>query len=606
MFFKANYFILFIALFLTSNLIFSQKEERGDTLAFYKNIEDYSSKHKFTKQVHKWLFKKARRAQSTIDTTHIDYEQYKGKIIRKIIFQSLDPFGFSVEDTAKLPEKRIDRIGNDLHLKTKPWTIKNYLLFKVNQPLNPERILESERILYSQKFIRRIKIIPKVIPTTNDSIDLIIRSLDAWSIIFKARLSTKILKTEINQRNFAGLGHQFIPAYQRNYEEKTQRYQFQYRVPNIRNTFIEVYLNYLKDFDNNKVRTIEFKRDFFSNFTKWVGGVKYEHFNKNDSIYNLDLEKEQLKYRYDQYDTWAGYAFKIFDNAELNNHTHLIATTRFVSTNYSLKPDPNYDPYSFYSNTNLWLSSVGITSRYFNKTEYIFYQGVTEYYQTGQNIFITSGFEHKNRTHRFYIGGQISNGRNYGIGYLAPILEAGTFFNNGKTEQSLVKFTLFYMSNIFHIGNWKFRQFVVPKLALGSNRFNVWNDLASLGLKEDGIVGFNNYKRGAKKLVISLQAQSYSPKSVLGFRLSPFLSANFATIANSKEKIINSRLYSSFGVGVQISNDFLVFDNFQISFIYAPVVPVKGDNIFNVNSYNNTDLKLPDFQISKPEIVKYF
>jgi len=597
---------VFIVFIITINFSFSQEKEK-DSITFYQDIENYSNKHKFTKQVHRWLFKRAKTENlNQIDTAAINYEQFKGRIIRKIIYQSLDPFGFSVKDSTKVPEKGIEKFGNRLHLKTKPWTIRNYLLFKVNQPLDPDKILESERILYSQRFIRRITILPKPIATTNDSIDIIIRSLDAWSIIFKGSINTSTLRTEINQRNFAGLGHQFIPAYQHNYADNTQKYQLQYRIPNIRQTFIEAYVNYLKDFNNNKVRTVELKRDFFSNYTKWVGGIKYEHFNRNDSIYNLDLIKEPLKYRYDQYDTWGGYAFKIFDNNELNKHVHLITTTRFLSTNYSLKPDPIYDPYSFYNNTNLWISSIGLTSRYFNKSEYIFYQGVPEYYQTGQNIFITSGFERKNKTQRFYIGGQISNGRNYDFGYLAPILEGGTFFNNGKTEQTLVKFSLFYMSNLFQIKKWKFRQFVVPKFAFGSNRFDVWNDLASLGLKEDGIVGFNNFKRGAKKMIITFQLQSYTPKNILGFRLNPFLIANFATISNSNEKLINSKVYSSFGIGMQISNDFLIFDNFQISFIYLPTVPVKGDNVFHLNSFNNTDLRLPDFQISKPEIVKYF
>ena len=39
-------------------------------------------------------------------------------------------FGFSVENDKQHPEKRIERMGNFLHLKTKNWTIRNLLLFK--------------------------------------------------------------------------------------------------------------------------------------------------------------------------------------------------------------------------------------------------------------------------------------------------------------------------------------------------------------------------------------------------------------------------------------------------------------------------------------------
>ena len=195
---------VFIVFIITINFSFSQEKEK-DSITFYQDIENYSNKHKFTKQVHRWLFKRAKTENlNQIDTAAINYEQFKGRIIRKIIYQSLDPFGFSVKDSTKVPEKGIEKFGNRLHLKTKPWTIRNYLLFKVNQPLDPDKILESERILYSQRFIRRITILPKPIATTNDSIDIIIRSLDAWSIIFKGSINTSTLRTEINQRNFAG------------------------------------------------------------------------------------------------------------------------------------------------------------------------------------------------------------------------------------------------------------------------------------------------------------------------------------------------------------------------------------------------------------------
>jgi methionine synthase I (cobalamin-dependent) len=74
----------------------------------------------------------------------------------------------------------------------------------------------------------------------------------------------------------------------------------------------------------------------------------------------------------------------------------------------------------------------------------------------------------------------------------------------------------------------------------------------------------------------------------------------------AKEKaLFASKVYSKFSVGVQINNDFLVFNSFQISFSYYPYIPFEGDDILKTNSFENTDLTLNDFQLGKPAYIRY-
>ena len=145
------------------------------------------SKSKFSKFVYKLIFrslptKKAlpKKKPKKIISTYIAFE---GKIIRKINIESLDPFGYSVTDTTNKPNKWLERFGNNIHSKSKKWTLRNFLLFKKNEIFDSIIVKESERLLQSQRFIRRAIIIPSNIENSKDSIDVTIRVLDSWSLI---------------------------------------------------------------------------------------------------------------------------------------------------------------------------------------------------------------------------------------------------------------------------------------------------------------------------------------------------------------------------------------------------------------------------------------
>ena len=76
------------------------------------------------------------------------------------------------------------------------------------------------------------------------------------------------------------------------------------------------------------------------------------------------------------------------------------------------------------------------------------------------------------------------------------------------------------------------------------------------------------------------------------------------SLAN-KNELLNSKVYSKFSIGIQINNDYLVFNSFQISLSYYPSIPFEGDNLLKTNSFENTDLIINDFQLGKPAYIRY-
>lgn len=75
-----------------------KKETTKDSAAVYKKIQNYSKKRKFTKTLHKWLFRTNKPRKREAEIIEKDTTNYDGKIIRKINVVTLDPFGHSVTD----------------------------------------------------------------------------------------------------------------------------------------------------------------------------------------------------------------------------------------------------------------------------------------------------------------------------------------------------------------------------------------------------------------------------------------------------------------------------------------------------------------------------
>ena len=103
----------------------------------------------------------------------------------------------------------------------------------------------------------------------------------------------------------------------------------------------------------------------------------------------------------------------------------------------------------------------------------------------------------------------------------------------------------------------------------------------------------------------TFQTQAYSPWNFWGFRLNPYLSYTMGMLGDAKHGLKSSRVYSQFGVGIIISNDYLVFSSFQMSFSFYPSIPGSGDNVFKTNAYKTSDFGFQNFDISKPTLVPY-
>ncbi|MGN7811098.1 hypothetical protein [Flavobacterium sp. 22076] len=601
--------IVFISLCFCLQSICAQTDKtkkenppKKDSTEIYTKIKNYSKKNKFTQTLHKLLFrtKRPKKKEIIIPT---DSQNYEGKIIRNINIVTLDPFGYSITDTAAKPKNWGERTGNRLHLKTKKIAIYNLLLFKRNSVYDTYKVQESERLIRAQRYVTAVRITNELASPASDSVDVTIRVLDSWSTIPRFSISSSRVSVGFKEKDFFGSGQQLEYRFTNRFDDGANGNDITYTVPNIKNTYISTVLHYNMDLDNNYTKSIDIERDFYSPLTKWAGGVFVGQNFRKDTLQAPDQSFAFQTFKNNFQDLWVGKATKVYedDNEAITN---LITSARFLNVNYSESPDSIHDPTHFYSDEKLLLMGVGLNRRKFIKDSYIFRNGQIEDVPIGRIYGVTFGYQYKNNIWRPYAGAQFSFGNYYRLGFLSMNFEAGTYFHESKTYQTSYLFEANYFTKLFSIGNWKLRQFVNPKVVVGANHENIIGDQLNVN-EENGLAGFRTALYGTSKTVLSLQTQTYSPHALWGFRLNPFFNYSIAFLGNPNSAMFDSKSYSKVTLGLLISNDYLVFSSFQLSLSYYPSIPLQGDNVFKTNTFETTDYGLQNFELAKPRIVEY-
>ncbi|WP_299397766.1 hypothetical protein [uncultured Gelidibacter sp.] len=618
--------LIFITLFfLGHGLVIAQDNiTEKDSVNLYEKIETYSQKRKFTKSLHKLIFRSTTKkpVNAPKNRPRQDFTPFEGKIIRNINITSHDPFGFSFTDSTQTANSWIEKTGNFIHIKTKAFAIRNTLLVKKHTPLDPLLVRESERLLRSQNYIRRVQITAKNAETSKDSVDLHVEVLDSWSMIPSATASTSKTKLKLKNRNFLGFGHEFNNSVLKSLEDGNYGYDMSYTVPNFQNTFIKTSLGYKIDLNGYYTKLLKIERPFYSALTRWAGGIYLDEQYRKEYLGPEDIEENLQPFRYLTQDFWGGHAYQLFKgNSEKERTTNLITSLRYLHVGYRERPSADFDEVGYFANESFYLGTVGIASRQFIKDDYIFRDGIIEDVPIGTIYGVTGGYQRKNQHDRMYIGLKASHGDYFNWGYLSTNFEVGSFVDNSHLEQTTISLQANYFTNLISLGkNWKMRQFIKPQILIGTNRLDSEGDRLTInhhnkfrGVYDNnfdlndgaGIQGFDSDLMGTKKYVLSLQTQFYSPMELWGFRLNPYFNFSAASLGNEGTSIRKSKVYSSIGAGFIIRNDYLVFSSFQLSFSFYPKIPGQGENIFKANAFETEDFGFQSFDLGKPTPVWY-
>lgn len=602
------YCVLFFCISL-SNFAQQKDSTQKDSLQVYKKIKHFAYKYKFTTWMYDAVFvdpepKEYPTQPASKEEKNVNpYLKYQGKMIQDIKITVYDPFGHSVMDTLPRNINSIQKAGNRLHITTRHWIIINRLLFKKNDSINPLALSETERILRQSVFINDARIF--ITETRNkDSVNVNVIVQDKWPITVPILITDVSANIRFRNQNLFGVGQQF--EHYAGYR-KPGLYEFNgfYNIANIDNTFISAQFAYRNDINGTQTG-ISFDRGFFSPLSKWAGGVGvtryWRYYAYTDSIDSLP---KRLELNMMSYDVWAGRSFKLSDDKSMfNQSTNIITGLRYYNTTFIERPPFTIDKEMGNQNIHAIVGNVGFAVQQYYKEKYVYRFGATEDVPEGLIVqFIYGGFKKEFAKLRYYTGFEIARAKHFkNFGYLSTTVAHGVFFNKFVSNDITTNFKLYYFSDLARSGRWFFRQFFNYNLVHGENKISK----ETLTLSPEEMYGFTGTSlSGNTKMILNSETVAYMPYNLIGFRLAPILMGGFGMIGDPKNKLLQSRLYQSYSLGVMVRNENLLSSTFQISIGLYPFLP-EGDNyVFKYNPVTSFTLRVRAFSVSRPEFVSY-
>ncbi len=573
----------------------------------------YSSKSKLGNWVFKNLYDETNVEAKPIDNMQSRQKQdrvnkFEGKVIKNIRYKLLDPFGTEVDDTLILRRGTIEDIGNKISVNTRESNIASLILFKAGDRLDPLRIKESERLLRRQEYIRDARIIvPSNAKLKNDSVDIIIIIQDRWSINASVGVSTTSTEFKVSESNLMGTGARVIQGGRYDFaKNKFSNWQGELSDNNIQNTYIDGKLFYNIS-PTLRWHGVNFERTFFSPLTKWAGSAGISRYNQTLEYLVSDGIIIPANLSYNLSDAWLGRSIKINQSKESGRTNSLVLGARYVRTDFFDKPSLLLDTLNSYQNRNLYLFSLGFSSRRYYKDKKIFRFGNTEDIPEGRSFNIIAGLYNEGNTKYIYNALKYSSGRHVdNFGYLSGSVQYGVYNSNFIASRGVFHVDVSYFSDLWTRGKWNMRQFVYFQSTNGLNRLPS-ESISINGRGQEGLYGFNSFAvLGQNKNLLKFESIIYTPFNFAGIQVATVAFAGFGKISKPLFPNINpNTIYQAYGIGFLLRKENLVVNTVQISIGVYPNIPDGTGTNFKFNPIGINNLNFRDFDVSKPEQINY-
>lgn len=191
----------------------------------------------------------------------------------------------NVFDTT-LPEENnaLFRFANRTHIQTKPEVIRNVLLFQEGDSYDPQKLLESERLLRQQRYLYDAQISAYIACEGDVHVTVITR--DLWTLLpdlgFSKSGGQKSTRLGFRETNLLGLGKRLSLTYTTDDERKG--YTFVYEDPNVLSSRYTSRLEYA-DNDDGQMHRLAFELPFFATDTPYSYGFDVSHNKRIESLY---------------------------------------------------------------------------------------------------------------------------------------------------------------------------------------------------------------------------------------------------------------------------------------------------------------------------------
>ncbi|MBF9236901.1 hypothetical protein I2I05_05785 [Hymenobacter sp. BT683] len=569
--------------------------QRFDDERMLSRLKAYSRRKTIAGRAISALFDFTQRQEERagLDVVLLDrqFDSHSFKVVRRVDIQTLDSFGYSLTDSTKLPRTFWEKSGNTLHIKTARSRVRQVLLFRPGQLLEPQALAESERLLRQTPEILDARVLVNEQTSTRDSVDIQVLTTDVFSITAGFELGSATAgRITLGDENFLGMGHQLKNSYRygRNLAPngpdipQQWAYNGSYTAP-FRN-FVYAQANYRNEY-NYRSGGVAVQRDFYSPSARYAGALSLNAFDQHIALVPT-AEGQLITYyplRYTVQDAWVGRALRLRSyDLGYENPGRIIVSARAYNLRYSAVPQPDTSvhfptPPPDFRNSTLLLGTVGYSVRRYYKDRYLFGFGRTEDVPTGTLVSLTAGYDLSGAVQRRYLGVRMAAAAfSTRSGYLYGAVDVGGFqlMNTERSwEQGLLSTEFTSFTKLYHFGNWQYRHFLSSRATVGLNR-RPGEQLQGI-TDARGLRGFAPAQPifATSRFVVNYETTLFTPLSLLGFRLAGLAFADAAWISDKPRggsPFSGGAPYTGFGLGLRFRNEFTALRTFQLLIGYYP------------------------------------
>lgn len=569
-------------------------------------------------------FTRRQEEQTGLDAVLLDrqFDRHNFKIVRRINIRTLDSFGFSLTDSTRRPRSFWEKSGNTLHIKTARSRVRQVLLFRPGQPLEPQALAESERLLRQTPELLDARVLVNENTTTRDSVDIEVLTTDVFSITAGFELGSATAgRITLGDENFLGQGHQLKNAYRygrglaNNGNEVPQQWAYEGSYTAPFRHFVYARARYRNEY-NYRSGGVALQRDFYSPSARYAGALAFNSFSQNIALQTPAPGQPYVFYplRYTSQDAWVGRALKLRSyDLGYENPSRIIVAARLYNTMFSTIPKPDPDlgiPPLDYRNSTSLLGTVGYSVRRYYKDRYLFGFGRTEDVPVGTLLSFTAGYDVNGVVPRRYLDIRVAAaGFSTRSGYLYGAVDLGSYqlMNKARTwEQGLLSTEFTSFTRLYHLGNWQYRHFLSSRGTIGLNRRP--GEFLQGITNERGLRGFSPGQpiQATSRFVVNYETTVFTPLSLLGFRLAGVVFADAAWVSTQPRggTPFDGSPYTGFGLGLRFRNEYTALRTFQLLFGFYPrgLTTPNGVRLFETARETVT---FTDFGLGAPGTGQY-
>ncbi len=562
-------------------------------------LKDNSDRNLISRKLHEWLVKssteesKSGKNQQTKD----NFSKYTGLKIQNIDIRHIHPFGGSINDTVSVADSWLAKMGNKLRFETASGVILNTLTFQEADELSTTDITDSERLLRSFSFINDVKIVVWPHPDISETVNVSIYIQDRYPHAVSLGLTDQNPSFTLVNKNLFGRGfslsHTLVTP---SFDLFTWGFRETFGAENVFGEYLNFEIDY-SHINNLKLIGGHLKRDFVLPEIKFAGEISLNRSFINETIkeYPAVSWKPPLNFR--RQNLWLGRSF-IVNNSGSSLRSNIYITARYLEIdifNNTLSPD-------ILSEGKFYYAGLAFSRRGYYKNNLIYSFGRTEDVPHGMLTSLAFGYHQAPDFGRHYFAFHYSSGRarTPSSGYFFFSGDVGSYFRDAKTNQGFLKLSGEYMSPLLNVGRSKLRKFLELQYVSGINR----KDGEYLFIDEEvsGLHRFDykNTIKGSRKVILKTEQVFFTQMEPLGFKFAFFTFFDTAFLQESnKHSLFQHTPYFSFGGGLRIRNDNLVFNTLQIRLSIMPKVP-EGELPFSFRASGESIKNFKDFVPQQP------